>query len=55
MNQLIEIFDQAQRREASTGGGADQAGAVAVRAATRGGFEHAGAQALTAHFHQAKA
>src|SRR5690606_9938071 len=49
------VFDQAKSGQAGTGGRADQAGAVAVRAGTSGGLEHAGAQPLAAHLHQAEA
>src|SRR5690606_24064025 len=49
------VLDQPQRGQAGAGGGADEAGAIAVRARAGGGFEHPGAQALAAHFHQPEA
>ena len=48
------VLNLTQCRQAGAGSGADQAGAVAVRAAARSRFKYAGAQALTAHFHQPK-
>ena len=49
------ILDHAQRRKPGGRGGADKAGAIAMRAGAGGCLKHAGTQALAAHFHQAKA
>src|SRR3546814_6590582 len=49
------LLDQAQRAEPGGTGGADEAGALAMRAGAGRGFEDAGPQPLAAHLPQAKA
>ena len=49
------VFNRTQRRKPGRAGRADQASAIAVRAAPRGSFEHPGAEPLAAHFHQSEA
>src|SRR3546814_19933202 len=49
------LLDQAQRAEPGGTGGADEAGALAMRAWAGPGYEDAGPQTLAAHVHQDKA
>ncbi|ODN69771.1 hypothetical protein A6302_02893 [Methylobrevis pamukkalensis] len=48
------VLQRAQHMQGHALGGADDAGAEAVRADFGGAFEHAGADALAAHLHQAE-